>query len=43
MNEDLRKKSGMSFLKKLDTRFSDNILWQFIKFSQQHHEAINII
>jgi cell division protease FtsH len=43
MNEGLRKKSGMSFLKKLDTRFSDNILWQFIKFSQQHHEAINII
>ena len=23
----------MSFLKKLDTRFSDNILWQFIKFN----------
>ena len=33
MNEGLRKKSGMSFLKKLDTRFSDNILWQFIKFN----------
>ena len=29
----VRKKSGMSLLRKLDTRFGDNILWQFIKFN----------
>ena len=29
----VRKKSGMSFLKKIDTRFGDSALWQFVKFN----------
>ena len=28
-----QKKNGMSFLKKIDTRFGDSTLWQFVKFS----------
>ena len=28
-----QKKNGMSFLKKIDTRFGDSTLWQFVKFN----------
>ena len=29
----LRKKTDISFLKKIDVRFGDNALWQFVKFN----------
>ena len=29
----LRKKIDISFLKKIDTRFGDSALWQFVKFN----------
>ena len=32
MNGLLRKKIDISFLKKIDTRFGDSALWQFVKF-----------
>ena len=33
MNGLLRKKIDISFLKKIDTRFGDSALWQFVKFN----------
>ena len=33
MNGILRKKIDISFLKKIDTRFGDSALWQFVKFN----------
>ena len=33
MNGLLRKKIDISFLKKVDTRFGDSALWQFVKFN----------
>ncbi|MBQ1317745.1 MAG: hypothetical protein IIY46_09775 [Lachnospiraceae bacterium] len=33
MNESLHKKESMNILRKLDVRFGDSALWQFIKFN----------
>ena len=33
MNGLLRKKIDISFLKKINTRFGDSALWQFVKFN----------
>ena len=33
MNGLSRKRTGLSFLKKIDRRFGDSTLWQFVKFN----------
>ena len=33
MNGLSRKRTGVSFLKKIDRRFGDSTLWQFVKFN----------